>query len=202
MLRFNRSGRDSMIFPVIQMALIASAVAGTDGAYVAPTFEVGTQRKIIGQFISAQSAAELRSLMGLVVQSGTAAGAFASIDRGLTAGGKTGTADREMTEYDRDGNARCLHGQRGEPAYPANSGNRQLVHRICAGRQAANRICGDGGEGRGGRSVCYPDCGKAYRAGRSAWARDWNGRVRPGPKFTTPKRATSTMTLEWVQDYG
>jgi beta-lactamase class D len=89
---------------VIQMALLTSAVAATDGAYVAPTFDVGTQRKIIGPFISAQSAAELRSLMGLVVQSGTAAGAFASIDRGLSAGGKTGTADREMTEYDRDGN--------------------------------------------------------------------------------------------------
>ena len=88
---------------VMQMALLASAAAGADGAYVAPTFEVGAQRKIIGQFISAQSAAELRSLMGLVVKSGTAAGAFASLDRGLSAGGKTGTADREMTEYDRSG---------------------------------------------------------------------------------------------------
>jgi penicillin-binding protein A len=91
-------------FSVIQMALLASTVAGTDGAYVGPTFEVGAQRRIIGPFVSAQTAAELRSLMGLVVQGGTAAGAFASIDRGLTAGGKTGTADREMIEYDRNGN--------------------------------------------------------------------------------------------------
>ena len=88
---------------VIQMALIASAVASSDGAYVAPTFEVGAQRKVINQFISAQSAAKLRELMRLVVQSGTGAGAFKSMGRGLTAGGKTGTADREVTAYDREG---------------------------------------------------------------------------------------------------
>ncbi len=89
---------------VIQMALIASAVASADGAYVAPTFELGGKRKVISQFIRAQSAAQLRGLMRLVVQSGTAAGAFSSLDRGLTAGGKTGTADREVTSYDRGGN--------------------------------------------------------------------------------------------------
>ena len=89
---------------VIQMALIASAVGSSDGAYVAPTFELGGKRKIISQFISAQSAAQVRGLMRLVVQSGTASGAFASLDRRLTAGGKTGTADREVTSYDRDGN--------------------------------------------------------------------------------------------------
>jgi len=89
---------------VIQMALIASSVAGSDGAYVAPTFEVGGKRKVLSQFISAQSAAQLRALMRSVVHSGTAAGAFASLDRGLTAGGKTGTADREVTSYDREGN--------------------------------------------------------------------------------------------------
>jgi cell division protein FtsI/penicillin-binding protein 2 len=88
---------------VIQMALIASAVASPDGAYVTPTFELSGKRKI-NPFISAQSAAQLRNLMRLVVQSGTAAGAFASLDRGLTAGGKTGTADREKTSYDREGN--------------------------------------------------------------------------------------------------
>src|SRR6185369_14486634 len=66
---------------VIQMALIASSVAGSDGAYVAPTFEVGGKRKVLSQFISAQSAAQLRALMRSVVHSGTAAGAFASLDR-------------------------------------------------------------------------------------------------------------------------
>ena len=42
--------------------------------------------------------------MRSVVESGTAAGAFASL-RGLTsAGGKTGTADRDVYAYDRQGN--------------------------------------------------------------------------------------------------
>ncbi|HEV8486064.1 MAG TPA: penicillin-binding transpeptidase domain-containing protein, partial [Blastocatellia bacterium] len=89
---------------LIQMALLASAVASADGAYVAPTFEVGGKRKVVSQFISAQSAAQLRGLMRLVVESGTASGAFASLDRGITAGGKTGTADREVTSYDHEGN--------------------------------------------------------------------------------------------------
>ncbi|HWC77295.1 MAG TPA: penicillin-binding transpeptidase domain-containing protein [Blastocatellia bacterium] len=89
---------------VLQMALLASAVAGTDGAYVAPSLETGGERKVAGQFITPESAAKLRELMKLVVQSGTAASAFASIDKGLTAGGKTGTADREVPLYDRQGN--------------------------------------------------------------------------------------------------
>jgi peptidoglycan glycosyltransferase len=88
---------------VFKMALIASAAA-EDGALVAPTFEVGAERKISGQFISAQSAARLRELMALVVQSGTAAGAFASLRGRISAGGKTGTADRDVPAYDKQGN--------------------------------------------------------------------------------------------------
>src|SRR5262249_56205609 len=71
---------------VLSMALLASAVAGSDGAFVAPTFEVGPQRKVIGPFISAQSAASMRELMKLVVESGTAAGAFAGLRGHISAG--------------------------------------------------------------------------------------------------------------------
>ena len=42
--------------------------------------------------------------MKLVVQSGTAAGAFARAGAHISAGGKTGTADRELPVYDKDGN--------------------------------------------------------------------------------------------------
>ena len=45
------------------MALIAAAAASSDGAFAAPTFEANAPRKIIGPFISAASAAELRGLM-------------------------------------------------------------------------------------------------------------------------------------------
>ncbi len=88
---------------VFQMALLAAAVANNDGALVAPTIEPDLPAKIIGPFISAASAAELRSLMRLVVESGTAAGAFSRLRGRISAGGKTGTADRDVVLTDRDG---------------------------------------------------------------------------------------------------
>jgi penicillin-binding protein A len=87
---------------VMSMALIAASAASSDGAFVAPTFEVDAPRKVIGPFISAQSAAQLRQLMKSVVESGTAAGIFGS-QKGITAAGKTGTADRDVYDYDRQG---------------------------------------------------------------------------------------------------
>lgn len=94
-------GYDDMT--VMSMALLASAAASPDGSLVAPTFEVDATRKVIGQFVSAQSAAQLRLLMRSVVESGTASGAFSSVGR-LTAAGKTGTADRDVYKYDSKGN--------------------------------------------------------------------------------------------------
>jgi cell division protein FtsI/penicillin-binding protein 2 len=41
--------------------------------------------------------------MRSVVERGTAAGAFASLGGRITAGGKTGTADRDVFDYDRQG---------------------------------------------------------------------------------------------------
>ncbi len=71
---------------------------------VAPTFEPDAPRKVIGPFISAQSAAQLRVLMRSVVESGTATGAFTANGGRISAGGKTGTADRDVYAYDRQGN--------------------------------------------------------------------------------------------------
>ncbi|MEN3332053.1 MAG: penicillin-binding protein [Blastocatellia bacterium] len=88
---------------VMGMALIASSVAGTDGAYVAPTFEPDAPRKVVSQFVTAQTAAQVRELMRSVVESGTASGAFAPLRGRITAGGKTGTADRVVPLYDNQG---------------------------------------------------------------------------------------------------
>jgi cell division protein FtsI/penicillin-binding protein 2 len=88
---------------LIQMALLAATVASQDGVLTPPTFEMGVERKGMVQFISPQAAAKLRVMMRSVVQSGTAAGPFASLRQGLTAGGKTGTAERDLIVYDRDG---------------------------------------------------------------------------------------------------
>ena len=89
---------------VMSMALIAASAASSDGSFVGPTFEPDTPRKVIGPFISAQSAAQLRAMMRSVVESGTAAGAFRSSAGQISAGGKTGTADRDGYAYDRQGN--------------------------------------------------------------------------------------------------
>jgi cell division protein FtsI/penicillin-binding protein 2 len=103
---------------VLYMALIASAAASTDGAFVAPTFEVGAERRVISPFINPQSAAQLRTLMRQVVESGTAAGAFATLRGRISAGGKTGTADREVTVYDAQGKPVIAHvDESGRPRY-------------------------------------------------------------------------------------
>jgi penicillin-binding protein A len=88
---------------VMTMGLIAAAGASPDGVFVAPTFEIGAPRKVVGPFISPQSAAHLRTLMRSVVESGTAAGAFAPLRGQIEAAGKTGTADRDVYVYDRQG---------------------------------------------------------------------------------------------------
>lgn len=89
---------------VMSMALIAATAASSDGSFIAPTFELGAPRKVIGPFISAQSARQLRAMMRSVVESGTAAGAFAPLAGRISVGGKTGTADRDVLLYDRKGN--------------------------------------------------------------------------------------------------
>ena len=89
---------------VMTMALIAAAAASSDGSFVAPTFELGAPRKVVGPFIAPQSAAQLRAMMRSVVESGTAAGAFAALAGRIATGGKTGTADRDVYVYDRKGN--------------------------------------------------------------------------------------------------
>jgi penicillin-binding protein A len=96
-------------FTVMTMALIAASAASKDGSFVAPTLELDAPRRMIGPFISAQSAAQLRTLMSSVVESGTAAGAFSSLAGRISAGGKTGTADRDVYAYDKQGNPLVDH---------------------------------------------------------------------------------------------
>lgn len=88
---------------VLQMALLASAIANSEGLIVPPTLEIGGNEKAGAQFVNKQSATRLRRMMNTVVESGTAAAAFASLSHRITAGGKTGTADRVVPLYGRDG---------------------------------------------------------------------------------------------------
>jgi peptidoglycan glycosyltransferase len=86
----------------LQMAMISAAVANSRGEVMRPTIEMGRQPAKLSQAMSPETAAKMRTLMASVVQRGTAAGAFGTLVRnaGLTAGGKTGTAQRDAPMID------------------------------------------------------------------------------------------------------
>jgi cell division protein FtsI/penicillin-binding protein 2 len=84
------------------MAMIAAAAANSRGETMRPTIEMGRQPVALSQAMSPDTAAKMRALMASVVQRGTAAGTFGTMVRktGLTAGGKTGTAQRDVPMID------------------------------------------------------------------------------------------------------
>jgi cell division protein FtsI/penicillin-binding protein 2 len=86
----------------LQMAMIAAAAANSRGEVMRPTIEMGRQPAKLSQAMSPETAAKMRTLMASVVQRGTAAGPFGTLVRnaGLTAGGKTGTAQRDAPLID------------------------------------------------------------------------------------------------------
>jgi cell division protein FtsI/penicillin-binding protein 2 len=93
-------GQGYVQLTTLQMALIAAAAGNLGGQVMKPQIELGRAPEILSQAMTAESAARLRAMMGSVVARGTARGAFSSIDPGLKAGGKTGTAQREVPVID------------------------------------------------------------------------------------------------------
>jgi penicillin-binding protein A len=85
-----------------QMAFVAAAAANNQGNVMRPLMEMGRQPAVLSQAMTAETARRLRELMAGVVERGTAAGVFGTTVRqaGLTAGGKTGTAQREVDVID------------------------------------------------------------------------------------------------------
>jgi peptidoglycan glycosyltransferase len=86
-----------------QMALAASAIANMDGKLMKPRIEFDRPPEMFKQVMSAQVAATLRSIMGLVTggPSGTARGVFGPVKAaGINTGGKTGTAQKVVPVYD------------------------------------------------------------------------------------------------------
>jgi cell division protein FtsI/penicillin-binding protein 2 len=86
----------------LEMAMVAAAAANARGEVMRPTIEMGRQPAPLSQAMTPETAAKLRRLMASVVERGTAAGVFGGLVRGagLTAGGKTGTAQRDVPEID------------------------------------------------------------------------------------------------------
>jgi penicillin-binding protein A len=87
----------------LQMAMIASAIANLQGQLMKPKIELDLPPAVYSQVMPPQIAAEERRIMGLVTMGpqGTAASVFGPITaQGITSGGKTGTAQKEVPEYD------------------------------------------------------------------------------------------------------
>ncbi|PYT02136.1 MAG: hypothetical protein DMF65_07300, partial [Acidobacteria bacterium] len=87
----------------LQMAMIVSAIANLQGQLMKPKIEYDLPPAVFNQVMPPQIAAEERRLMGLVTMgpSGTGTSVFAPVTaQGIPTGGKTGTAQKEVPEYD------------------------------------------------------------------------------------------------------
>jgi len=85
-----------------QMALAASAIANMDGRLMKPKIELDRPPEAFSQVMPPQTAATLRGIMGLVTGGprGTGRAVFAPVQAaGITTGGKTGTAQKEVPVY-------------------------------------------------------------------------------------------------------
>ena len=86
-----------------QMALAAAAIGNMEGKLMKPKMEFNRPPEVFKQVIPAQTAATLRSIMGLVTGGprGTARGVFGPVKAaGINTGGKTGTAQKVVPVYD------------------------------------------------------------------------------------------------------
>ncbi len=94
-------GQGYVQLTAMEMAIVAAAAANREGMVMRPVIELGRQRAVLSQAMSSQTAEKMRELMASVVERGTASGAFAGLIRDkLTAGGKTGTAQRQVNAVD------------------------------------------------------------------------------------------------------
>ncbi len=87
----------------LQMALSAAVVGNMEGKLMKPRIEMNVPPQMFNQILTPQTAARLRSIMGLVTggSSGTARGVFGPVKAaGINTGGKTGTAQKVVPVYD------------------------------------------------------------------------------------------------------
>src|SRR5947209_4751304 len=87
----------------LQMAMVVSAIGNLQGQLMRPKVEYDLPPAAFSQVMPPQTAAEERRIMGLVTMGpqGTGASVFGPVTaQGITSGGKTGTAQKEVPEYD------------------------------------------------------------------------------------------------------
>ncbi|HEX8097195.1 MAG TPA: penicillin-binding transpeptidase domain-containing protein, partial [Pyrinomonadaceae bacterium] len=85
-----------------QMALFASTIANMQGRLMKPRIEYDRPPEVFNQVVSVDQAANMRRIMGLVNQpGGTGYSALLPVtSAGISSGGKTGTAQKEIPLYD------------------------------------------------------------------------------------------------------
>ncbi len=86
-----------------QMALSAATIGNLEGKLMKPRIEMNVQPQVFNQVLTPQTAARIRTIMGLVTggSSGTARGVFGPVKAaGINTGGKTGTAQKVVPVYD------------------------------------------------------------------------------------------------------
>jgi hypothetical protein len=86
-----------------QMALLAATIGNMNGNLMKTKIELNRAPEVFHQVISAQLAARMREIMGLVTGGprGTARGVFGPVKAaGINTGGKTGTAQKDVPVYD------------------------------------------------------------------------------------------------------
>ncbi len=84
-----------------QMALIISAAANLEGKLMKPKIESDRAAEMFSQVLTRDQAAEIRRIMNLVTEGGTANSAMAPVKAaGIRSGGKTGTAQKAVPIID------------------------------------------------------------------------------------------------------
>ena len=86
-----------------QMSLAAATIGNIEGKLMKPKIEFNLAPQVFNQVVTPQTAANMRSIMGLVTggPSGTARGVFGPVKAaGINTGGKTGTAQKVVPVYD------------------------------------------------------------------------------------------------------
>src|SRR5882762_9503122 len=84
-----------------QMALIISVAANLEGRLMKPKIESDRPPEMFSQVLTREQASEIRRIMNMVTEGGTATGAMAPVKAaGIRSGGKTGTAQKAVPVID------------------------------------------------------------------------------------------------------
>src|SRR5438876_401744 len=84
-----------------QMAMLISVAANLDGRLMKPKIEADRAPEMFSQVLTRDQASQIRGIMNMVTEGGTATGAMAPVKAaGIRTGGKTGTAQKDVPVID------------------------------------------------------------------------------------------------------